>query len=101
MFGEITDKVEDAVEQLLEQTSRIAYDVKWFKILDEDKDDKKHSYGTIDFGDFIFGGSSTQDLGDSIAVKHATAWFVYKKVFSVIQWLFDQVFISMIRNPSH
>ena len=83
MFGEITDKVEDAVEQLLEQTSRIAYDVKWFKILDEDKDDKKHSHGTIDFGDFIFGGSSKQDLGDSIAVKHATAWFVYKKVFGV------------------
>lgn len=83
MFGQITDKVEDAVEQLLEQTSRIAYDVKWFKILDEDKDDKKHSHGTIDFGYFIFGGSSKQDLGDSIAVKHATAWFVYKKVFSV------------------
>lgn len=78
------DLLEDAIQLLLEQTSRIAFDVKWFKVLDEDKNDKDHKHGTINFGNLVFGDSSKADLDDYFAIKHAITWFVFKKVFDVI-----------------
>jgi len=88
---DIVDSTEDAIGQVFEQTSRIAYDVKWFKILDEEKNDTDHSHGTIDFGQFVFGNSTQEDLNDSIAIKHAIVWFVYKEVFSYINNLGSSV----------
>jgi hypothetical protein len=82
--GVISDYAEDAVQQLLEQTSRVAFDVKWFTILDEDKDDNDHEHGTIDFGNFVFNKDTGSDLNDNTAVKHAFAWFVIKQAFSVL-----------------
>lgn len=84
LTGLTGDLLEDGVQQLLEQTSRIAFDVKWFKVLDEDKNDKDHNEGTINFGNLVFGGSSKADLGDYFAIRHAITWFVIKKVFDVI-----------------
>lgn len=81
--GWAIDKLEDAIQQLLEQTSRIAFDVKWFKVVDEDKNDKDHKQGTVNFGNLVFGGSNNAELNDLFAKRHATVWFVIKQVFDV------------------
>ncbi|MCB0721217.1 MAG: hypothetical protein KDC42_02830 [Ignavibacteriae bacterium] len=82
-LGDIVDKTEDALEQLLEQTGRIAYNVRWYTILKEDKNDKSHSAGTVNLGNLTF-GDGDEDLGNSIARKHALVWFVYKKIFKTM-----------------
>lgn len=84
MGGPIVDLLDGGLQQALEQTSRLAFDVKWFKILDEDKNNRDHKAGTVDFGDFVFNSDTGQDLHDSIAVKHALAWFVVKEAFGVL-----------------
>ncbi len=83
--GWVIDKLEDAIQQLLEQTSRIAFDVKWFKVVDEDKNDKDHKQGNVNFGNLVFGGSNNAELNDFFAKRHAIVWFVIKQVLDVFK----------------
>lgn len=80
--GIITDWTENGVEQLLEQTSRLAYDVRWYTVYQE-SGDHSHDSGTINIGYLTF-GSGSQELDNPIAHKHAMVWFVYKEVFAYL-----------------
>ena len=85
--GVITEEI---AELLMEQTSRLAYDVKWYTIYKEDKHDKDHKRGVVNLGDLVFGNGS-EDLRNSIAEAHALIWFIYKEVFNYIDKLEGKV----------
>ena len=70
-WNPITDYVEDALEQVLEQTTRLAYDVKWFTVYQEDKKDAKHSAGTVDLGSMTFGAIAPRAARRPRPASHA------------------------------
>lgn len=90
-WNPITDYAEDALEQVLEQTTRLAYDVKWFTVYKEDKKDKKHNAGTVDLGSMIFSANRTHDLGLREARCHAETWMLVKEVFKFLRGLEGEV----------
>ncbi|HEY7911324.1 MAG TPA: hypothetical protein VIG62_05360 [Blastocatellia bacterium] len=81
------DIVEDVSEQILEQTSRLAFDVKWILVLQEDKNSASpHSAGTVDLGDIVFDlNSFSIFLANDVAVKHAITWFVYTEAIDLLK----------------
>ena len=78
------DAKEDVLEQMLEQTSRIFYDVKWLKVRDTGV---KQGPGTWDFGNIVFGQGANQDLGDFTARRHAEIWYIAKKAMAFVNAL--------------
>lgn len=84
----LIDFAEDAAEQILEQTSRLVFDVKWLTALKEDKNNAPpHNAGTVDLGDIVFDLATQRDinLANDVAVKHAMTWFVYHEVFDFLK----------------
>lgn len=86
-WNPITDFAEAALEQVLEQTTRLAYDVKWFTVYKEDKKDNKHKHGTVDLGKMIFGKNRSEDRGLRVARCHAEIWLLVKEVFKYMRGL--------------
>jgi hypothetical protein len=80
----VTDLVEDALETALSQTTRLAYDVRWFTIVQDDDKSDKRGPGTVDFGDLVFQQGGRLDLGDRTARRHADIWWLAKKMIGVL-----------------
>jgi len=79
-----TDIKEDVIEQLIEQTSRIAYDVKWLTLHDSGN---KHGPGVIDFSNLTFASGRNHALGDFVARRHAEIWHLMKAAMAHIDGL--------------
>lgn len=74
-----TDLTEDGLQTLFEQTSRLAFDVKWTAVLSKHQENKGDD--DIDLGNIVIGPGD--DRGSQVTQKHAITWFVFKKVFEV------------------
>ena len=88
-WNPVHDYAEDALEQLLEQTTRLAYDVKWYTVHKTD-DGKKHGAGTVDLGTMTFRANGAQDLRLRVARCHAEIWLLVKEVFKFMRGLGDR-----------
>ncbi len=81
----VTDLAEDALEMVLGQTTRLAYDVKWNTVvLDKDKSDRRGP-GIVDFKDLCFESGGKHDLGDRTARRHADIWWLAKRMMSQLR----------------
>lgn len=80
----IGDLTEDALEQAISHVTRLAYDVDWFTIHQDDKD-HKHSPDTVDLGTPTFKSGGGHDLGDRTARRHAEIWFTCRLVMGLLQ----------------
>lgn len=86
----VTDLAEDALEVALSQTTRLAYDVRWFLLVKDHDKDERRGPGTVDFGDLVFRanpGKSAHDLGDRTARRHADIWWLAKTIIATLDEL--------------
>jgi hypothetical protein len=81
----VGDLAEDALEIALSQTTRLAYDVKWYDVIKDDDRSERRGPGTVDLGDIVFASGGRLDRSDRIARRHADIWWLAKKMMEVLE----------------
>lgn len=81
-----TDAAEDVLEQLLEQSTRVLYDVKWITV-HQDTDGNKHDATDVDFGNMVFRPNAVEQLGGFIERRHAEIWLIAQKAIAHVNGL--------------
>lgn len=80
----VIDLIEDALEQAVSQLTRVAYDVDWFTVHEDDADHARDS-GTVNLSTLTFGPSRSFDRGGKVARRHAQIWLLYKVVIGLLE----------------
>lgn len=83
-----TAAAQEALEQLLEQSTRVLYDVKWITAR-QDSDGDKRSGPVVDFGNVNFRAGGSQELGGFTERRHAEIWLVASRGMNLIEGLGD------------
>ena len=68
---------ENVLEQLVEQTTRVLYDVKWY-VVHEDDTGNKHGAGVVQLNNLAFKAGAMQDRGSFEPRRHAEIWWLVK-----------------------
>jgi len=68
---------ENVLEQLVEQTTRVLYDVKWY-VVHEDDTGNKHGAGVVQLNNLTFKAGAMQDRGGFEPRRHAEIWWLVK-----------------------
>lgn len=73
----------DLIEQLIEQTSRITYDVKWQTLFEHDTGNKVEG-PVVEFNNLTFAPGAPYDRGDFVARRHAEIWYLVKRAMKLL-----------------
>jgi hypothetical protein len=77
------DLREELIMQLLDHTTRLVYDCKWYTMYESEPKDKREP-SVVDFGTLPFAGPALFDRNDFTARRHAEIWFVAKQVMGLL-----------------
>lgn len=80
----VTTLAEDALETVLSHTSRLAWNVEWFTVLQDGDRADRRGPGTVDLGDLVFQENGAKDLGNRVARRHADIWWYTKRVADIL-----------------
>lgn len=83
-FTPVHDLKEDALEIMLNQTTRLTYNVKWFNVLKDNDKSRRRGPGTVDFGNLVFKAGGQRDLSNRNARRHADIWWLTKKMTALL-----------------
>jgi len=82
----LAEVAEDALEQLLEQTTRVLYDCQWLTA-HQDGAGNKHEPPNVDFGNLVFRAGGVEELGGATERKHAELWLIARKAMDLVNGL--------------